>query len=340
MEEQKQFSYQPKINEVQFPLFKFLKNEHAQNMLEKGEVYISNLYSFKNNRFGGMIDDNTEGEINIINYYDDYEGKAEEIESIMLLLLGPGLKRLKDVTLENKLINPDALIYCTTSYLLSDSLSWAIKEGKSSCVMISDSLYFFNIIYSKIKNKYKDYKIGACSYVKSDNGTIREANADKNSFTNKILHDRFLEFLLKPERFLPQREVRAIYRNNSESLDKTLEPEKLIIPEIKDFLFEIIFKDADIDILTKKKKGKIKMINILNSGEEYSAIFETPSNLMTPIIFNHEGLILIGFSSPEDKTFVGGHVIGEPAMHIPSIGTPVFACTELRKLSHIEIRTE
>jgi len=339
MNNQQHILYDPKINEVQFPLFKFMEKEHAKNMLANGEIYIPNLYSFKKNKFGGLIDDNTEGEIFIENHYAKFDGLAEDVESIMLLTMGPGRKSLRNITLGNEIINPDALIYCTTSFLFSDSLSWAIKEGKKSCVMISDSQIFFQIIHEKLKHNYPNYSFGSCIYIKSDDGYFKESNADKNSMTNQIMHDRFLEFLLKPKRFSPQREVRAIFRNNSESTNTEIQPEKITIPEIKKELIEVKFSDVDIDILSKKKEGKIKMINVLKSGIRYSITFETPRDLMTPIIYNHDG-IRIGFSSPKDKKFVGGEIIGEPPMYIPTIGTPIFACAELDKLSHIEIKTE
>jgi len=339
MKNKQNLLYEPKIKEIQFPLFKFLKSDHAKDMLQEGKIYIPNLYSFKKNRFGGLIDDNTEGEVCIENHYESFDGYAEDVESMMLLTFGAGKKKLVNVTLKNEIKNPDALIYCTSSFLFSDTLSWAIKEGKESCIMISDSQLFFNLIYEKLKHKYPLFKFGSCLYVKSDEGIYYEPNANKNSLTNEIMHDRFMEFFLKPKNFSSQREVRAIFRNNSESINDEIEPETLIIPEIRKLLFEIDFKNADVEILTERKKGRINMINVLKSGDKHSVCFETPFNLMTPLIFN-QNVEKIGFSTPYDKKFVGGNIIGEPALYLSSIGTPIFACSELNNLSYIELNTE
>lgn len=190
----KSINYQSKINNIQFPLFKFLMSNYAEKMLNDGEIRLSNLYSFKSNNFGGLIDDSTEGEVNIINLYDEYNGLAEDVECLILLMLGKGYKNLKNITLQNDLKTPDALIYCTTAYLFSDSLSWAIEEGKESCIMITDPDAFFSLIHQHIKDGYKYYRYGSCLYIKTDYGDFREDNPDKSSLTNLILHDPFLEF--------------------------------------------------------------------------------------------------------------------------------------------------
>lgn len=340
MKSPSQIIFEPKINEVHFPLFKFQKAEHAENMLNYGEVHIPNLYSFKGNNFGGLIDDTTEGEVRIKNHYHKFNDLAENAESLLLLLLGPGRKNLENVTLENVITNLDALIYCTTSYLFADSLSWAKSDKKESCVMIADSELFFHLLNKKLRSNYPDFKYGSCLYLKSDIGVFEENNAGKESLTNKILHDRFVEFLLKPKKYSSQREVRGIFRNsNSKLTNSHLSSETIRIPEIKDILVEIKISEVDIDILSGQKEGKIKMYNVLKTGEKYSVTFESPNSLLTPLVYKNKDLH-VGFSTPNEKTFVGGTIIGDPPLYHSSLGSPIFASAKLKELSHIEIVTE
>jgi len=71
--------YVAKMGGLQFPLFKFMKKEHAASLLANGEVYLPNMYDFRNlNKHVGIIGDETEGILIIENEYTHYVGRAKD----------------------------------------------------------------------------------------------------------------------------------------------------------------------------------------------------------------------------------------------------------------------
>ncbi|SMN02715.1 Mobile element protein [uncultured Candidatus Thioglobus sp.] len=140
------YNYLPKKDIFTFPLFKFLKPEHVKNMLEMGEVYIPNIESFRKSNNS----ENPNSTINDINegcfpfsLKGDFNGEAKYLPKGLPHLFHPNQNlNIKNLTWNGNNTLPDVLIYCCSGQLLSDSTLWALKEGKTSCVMILDTKKF------------------------------------------------------------------------------------------------------------------------------------------------------------------------------------------------------
>jgi hypothetical protein len=193
--------YFPKIGGLQFPLFKFMKKEHAASLMATGAVYLPSMFEFRNeSKYAGKIVDKTEGFLTIENEYTHYVGRAKDAEGLI-----PHNHKAYDVMAvrdyrTRALINtPDALIYCAASRLFSDTLSWAFEDGKSACVMIMDATLFFSEVHNKIKDEYDIQGPQSCIYVKSEDGKVFEKNPTANSETNFFLGNPASTFFAKPK---------------------------------------------------------------------------------------------------------------------------------------------
>jgi hypothetical protein len=130
---QRHFTRQATDRNYKLPLFKFLKTEHAEDLIKNLALRIGNISFYRDPRHGGLIS-------------DEFEGIAlfKEEQRINGLLTTH--------TQDTKIQIDNVYIYCTTQSLLSDSLNWALSENKDTCVLITDPVDFASSICDSTSN--------------------------------------------------------------------------------------------------------------------------------------------------------------------------------------------
>ena len=319
-----------------------MEKKHAENLISKGEVYLCNLKSFTKGTHGGKIDDQTEGKIKISNFYQSYIGRAKDAEGLIPLYYPPhGIVNFYNQNISLEIEDPDSLVFCASSLLLSDSLSWAIKEGKETCIMILDSAKFFNDVSSELKNEYYSAGMKSCDYIKDEKGKFQENNPNIYSLTNGYCSNQKLISYTKPKIFEEQREVRMAFFKKNESPDKIkeeLEPLTVNINNDNNYI-KILFDNADSKILMDENLGDIEIkVNRLN-GAPTTFKVEHPRALYTPIIYRKEGNFL-GFSYPSEDNSYGGVTVSNCDYGILNDGgIPLIALNKISNIESIEILT-
>jgi hypothetical protein len=316
-----------------------MKNEHADKLINEGEIYLSNLSSFTKNSFGGKIDDSTEGKITIENFYNHYIGRVKDTEGLIPMLNQPySLVELNRAELSSTFENPDSLVFCTTSFLFSDSLSWAIKENKETCVMILDSTLFYNEIENALGTQYHGIPPTSCEYNKNINGILREINPDKHSHTNKYLSNQHYISFTKPKNYEEQREVRTVFfkkDNITRASEGELLPISLNINTVNIYI-KIEFQNADKRILLNEKAGQIQIKINKKNGEPSLFEIKKPKKLFTPVFM--KPLNILGFWHPlgENELYSGF----KPT-NCSAIGgeIPLFCGNKINNIKSIEILT-
>jgi len=241
---------------------------------------------------------------------------------------------------------PDALIYCATSNLFSDTLIWAIQDGKNSCVMIMDAILFFSKVHNKIKDEYDVLGPHSCAYIKNDYGKIFEKNPTASSETNFLLGNTINALFTKPKKYEPQREARTIFfpKNivTDNAPDKSLMAKTISVPEVKSTLLEIVFENSDTKILLGQTTGVIYMkVNKL-FGEPTIFSIQEPRGVFSPVFFEGpSNELMMGFCYPNDKKeWVRPTMINCETGIIGFGGTVVFASNAVSNIKNIEIYTD
>ncbi len=280
-----------------FPLFKFMQQKHANKMLSEGEIYIPNLYSFSNSNIHSGLT------------YDNKESKDRS----------------------------DVLVYCTSGLLFSDSLSWAIEDKKETCVMITDSNKFRDLIEKEVnKSEYDILGFRSCVYVGEN---FRPWNNPRR------------RYFMKEKIFREQREVRLVMVPKEKiPVGSEIEPLKIKIPEVTEYLIEIKIDKVVPEILRGKKTGTItSKIHRKDgiSGSEFT--IEKPFGVYSPAILCHfEPEPSLGFSDRKNNSpYVGANITSgdsdarKPVLVASMDGFGVFVCpTPVNSIENIEIICE
>ncbi len=184
---QPHFALQATSRTYKLPLFKFLKAQHAEGLIENGVLRVGNISSYRDPGHGGLISDEYEGIVNFT---------AEQT-----------VEGLSTKYLQNTRVQIDNVyIYCTTKNLLSDSINWALSEDKDTCVLIVDSIDFASSICESTENL--TFAGGApCSY---EGRFFSLADKRGQEFFDNI----FGITLLKDKDFASQQEFRFAWHMN------------------------------------------------------------------------------------------------------------------------------
>ena len=177
-------------SEYRKPLFKFMKNQHADELLYKGNIYIPNINIFRKMPTQGLISDKYEGSVSI-----NYEGMLDwalNANSPNKITNCINLKAASWYQINN------IYIYCTTDDILGDSLKWALDEDKDCCVLITNPHKFASIITQKYPNiTLLDSK--PCDYRGHEFSEVNLGDILLNG------HNLSNIFYLKDKEFLPQK---------------------------------------------------------------------------------------------------------------------------------------
>lgn len=339
--------YEPNVGGLHFPLFKFMEHKYAKSLMDFGSVHLPSMNGFKNTtKHKGRIADKTEGEIFIENEYTQYVGRSRDAEGLISLEHESyNIVAAKNLTLKRHMRMPDALVYCAASNFFSDTLIWAIEDGKDACVMIVDSESFFSSVHLKIQDRYNLLGVQSCNYIKNENGELLEKYPDISSETSFLINDPLRVFFAKPKIYEAQREVRAVFllKGDLKNIDlrKELEAELVLVPSVTGSLMEIIFKNSDPKILLNEKPGVIFMKVNKKLGISTTFSINEPRGVFSPVFF--EGInneLMMGFCYPDVNTFVGA-APSNCDVGVDSFGgTAVFACNAVANIKNIEIYTE
>lgn len=212
-----------------YPQFKFLEKQWKDTMLNKGNLKLSYISDFRNNIYPGQIYDKDEGFLSITNFYNEFSGFAKDADGLLKFLLPPDFRiKVKGQEITQCFNIFDFLIYCTSSYIFSESLNQAFKDEKDSCIMITHPTEFFNIVSEEIDN-FRYLGNDNCNYTIGK--SIYETDPDSYSLTNRIMSNKPAIALIKPPEFINQMEKRAIWINKGKTLNFDpifIESEKLI----------------------------------------------------------------------------------------------------------------
>jgi hypothetical protein len=341
--------YFPKIGSLQFPLFKFMKKEHAASLMATGAVHLPSMFEFRNeNKYAGKIVDRTEGFLTIENQYTHYVGRAKDAEGLIPHNHKPyDVIAVRNYEIGTDINTSDALIYCAASKLFSDTLSWAFEDGKNTCIMIMDTTLFFSEVHNKIKDEYDILGPQSCIYVKSEDGKIFEKNPTANSETNFFLGNPASTFFAKPKSYEPQREVRAIFSpKNSVLMNSSsghLNAKPISVPEIRSTLFEIMFEHCDPEVLLGKKAGEVCMKVHRLSGQPTVFSIKEPRGVFSPVFFkgqNNESMMGLSYPGKNNDKFSGASVSNCDVSFGVVDDQVVFAINAVLNIEKIEIYTQ
>jgi hypothetical protein len=101
------------------PVFKFQRPEHSIAMCKSGNIHLSKISELRASKHGEPVDDSAEGIVTLFEPMD--------VTGLHQFLYRGQQLRLND-----------AFIFCAASNLVSQSLVWAINDGKTACVMLTD----------------------------------------------------------------------------------------------------------------------------------------------------------------------------------------------------------
>lgn len=172
---------------------------------------------------------------------------------------------LRNFTVEspnNKL--PDVWVYCLSQFLLSQSLSWALAEGKTSCIMITNPKRFHDLIVkNKTNAEFSDFK--KCIY-SNDRPT-----ADQDT-------DLINYYFYKPLKYKRQLEVRFI------GIGPNLEPKTLCIPQLKNYVLEVDVNGVDPSVVNGETSGKIIHQTFLKDHSISEFTIKKPFEIYSPVL--------------------------------------------------------
>ena len=307
-----EFDYVYDCLDYQFPLFKFLEPEHAEKFLKKGEIYLPLLSQFAKSSDESLVYDEQEGSFDFSDTYN-YTGRGSGAPHIPgVHIASDSLVEIKDLTVKarNRKL-PDVRIYCCSKILLSESLTWALNEGKKSCVMITNPKKFRELLCDKLSSLNVS-EFFSCTYTD-------ERKADSQTDLRQF-------YFYKPKKYQEQHEVRMIVN----SLKNKIE-----IPAIKDYLIEIDIKSIDPLIIKEEQECQIEHIVTKKDNSEPTLFsIMKPSGIYSPVI-SKTSLGFVSFHN--DNTFVSPTVKNAEVGFMGGI-IPMFAINETKNIQKIILK--
>jgi hypothetical protein len=294
-----------------FPVFKFQKYEHAESMWRNGNTHLTKIDEFRNGSYGGKNDDPREGQVSLSYPYDP--------------------KANYNISLKHEEISiDDVYIYCASRDFLSDTLKLAIKDGKESCVLITDVEEFAHRV-ANISDDLDFVGVRNCIYSGRD---IQDGIFQWGGLAASIRESPILSAWVKPVDYEPQREIRFIWKPKGSLIDEShfnrdIDLSNLLIP----------IKYGGIEKLFEASGAHTIVTTIVTSSDGDNPFFEInyPTEVFTPVIHKSgsDDDYLLGFLSPSNTISGGrfnGGQIGICATNIGVIGCSVY----LKDIERIE----
>jgi hypothetical protein len=203
-------------------LYKYLRREHADAMLTKGELRLGTLYDFRRNP-NPEIGDAGEATLQISTTPSGPYTKDEELPSPIRHVIG-GLTgnniqlSFEDITFKTHHDAPDAYVYCMTDEPNKKTLR---KFGYDACIEISNLPIFIELIMRGLAVSEKiiniRYQLGKCNY---------EGRVSTDDILSEI-------YLRKEAKHLHQKEWRLILSSTGNSAKlKPLNISNYLIPSL------------------------------------------------------------------------------------------------------------
>ena len=225
---------------------------------------------YRSNEHGGDIDDIHEGQVFI------YEK------------LGYG-RHKETISLDN------VFIYCGCGEFFSDSLLFAIKEGRNSCTLITDPIGFSKKI-SESDDNLIYIGVERCEYV----GRELHYDGESNSIACLIKEDNNQAIFVKPKHMASQREIRCAWVDQS---DRTIFHKNI---DLTNYLIPInySFTKADEEALLGHRPVRVAIeINYINKEIPDIIIGQKESKFLSSVIIKSGDQYLLAFISPDNKHF-------------------------------------
>lgn len=293
-----------------YPIFKFQKNEHASGMWRNGNIHLSNVKTFRDGQFGGLIDDPREGQVSLhypIDKSHNFNIYHERYE----------------ISLD------DTFIYSGSSDFFSETLKWAISEGKETCVLITD----IEEVVKKISMDCPELEyVGArpCIYSGRDIGILKYLSP----LRDEIVKNNMLAGWIKPQEYIKQKEFRVLWKAREDIGSLNYINRDV---NIQNYLIPVEFEG--LDALFADKKTHTVGARIVTVEGQNDAWFDIqyPLETFSPVIHKSGDDYLLGFLSPSPSISGGrfhGGIIGVAMTEIGTIGCNV----KLKDIVKIEYR--
>ena len=317
------------------PLFKFLEENYATEMIRKGSFRIGTLYEYRDDeKYSGKILDQGEGKRKTKIAIERFEGTGDDLGEKIGLFSGPGSVRIYGSSVTIKESSPNCYIYCTTGAFFSDTLYEAIKDGKEACVMITDAEQFFQELSSHIPEK--EFKgTHPCIYGERDYNLSFENDQEALHQLRSIP-----PALVKPPEHWPYREVRSIWESNED----TLQPFCKKVGELSKYLIRVKFDNINLDVISRQESGYKFGVKIILKNDTFSTFsIETPNEVFTPIIFGEQDenkSAMLGFiPETHGQTYVGAEISNcDTGITMSEIG-PILCANPLSEIRELEYFT-
>lgn len=233
---------------------------------------------------------------------------------------------------EFKISINDAYIFCCTKYFLSDSLTWAISEGKRSCILITDVELYIDRI-TKFHNDDLIFK-GAMECIYSGN-TIEASNALPYGTPQDLISNNLLAAFFKPIEYQQQRELRLLWLPKKNKDDREFIRNNI---DIKDLLIPIVFDNFDESF--QPSQNHCVGVRVIKNSSDVNAEFtvSTPNDVFTPVIFEEDGFKMLGFLIPSRN--IGKVCVSGCRSGMLILGSRILICSiELNDVKQIEFFT-
>ncbi|MCF5904251.1 MULTISPECIES: hypothetical protein [Aeromonas] len=305
-----------------FPAFKFQEKDHARLMLENGNVHLSNISVFRDSsRFSGQILDEKEGIVTLHNSIatsvcDFYEQNNRHAypEAVEIAV-------------------SDVFVFCCTKYFLSDSLTWAISEGKQSCILITDVGEYIRRISSYYESTLEWVEAQECQYIGRD---FFATSATPYDPTNYFIQKNMNAAFVKPKEYAAQRELRLIWKPKS-----SFQPQKFLNNDIEtqDLLIPVLFHDFDSSYRSsgRQRVGARIISKSGTSNAEYN--ISIPNEVFTPVIHTSNNDQMLGFLATSSHLSGGNFKGGQIGILMSAIG-PIVCNVYLKDIEYVEIFTK
>lgn len=156
-------------------LYKFLPNNYAEAMCERGEIRVGTLHEYRNGeQYSGGILDREEG---VLDYVDNViSARGDSLNPLWLRLMGMAPNKTNIFgccRFSTRLTEPDQLIYCT-----SVSSEWHVQlfeehPNYDTCVEIVDVPGFIEavaLLFSDVRTPVVEF--ASCLYRERDHSTV------------------------------------------------------------------------------------------------------------------------------------------------------------------------
>ncbi len=262
-----------------YPVFKFQRPEHSIATCKSGNIRLSKITEFRGSQHGGQLDDSAEG-IDTILEPIDVTGYHQFVY------------RPREVRVDA------AFIFCAASNFVSQSLLWAINDGKSSCVLLTD--------IDEVMRRCND-AVPELSFL----GFRKCVYRSKTLFTlpcGAARDSGQAEFSIpwiKPIEYRAQLESRGVwipkqYPTTFTSITRDIPVHDLCIPVSYSGMYPF-FEDHNRSLLIK--------VEVFGTDRPICFYMQYPNEVMSPVIHKLEGRYFLGFTS-NSRIYSSGHMTG------------------------------